>query len=67
VLRRQAEQFGMLGSPVYARLAERLADDPSPALPIVGDDTSWDLGSVSSPPCTCLVRAALRPARPPAA
>ncbi len=30
-LRRQAGQFAALGSPVYARLAERLALDPSPA------------------------------------
>jgi hypothetical protein len=34
----------MLGSPVYGRLAERLAADPGAAQPIVGDDVSWDLG-----------------------
>lgn len=43
-LRRQAGQFAALGSPVYARLAERLALDPSPAAPILGDDASWDIG-----------------------
>ena len=31
VFRRQAEHFEALGSPVYARLAERLAGDPEPA------------------------------------
>ncbi len=44
MFRKQAEHFGLLGSPVYARLAARLADDPAPAHPIVGDDLSWDLG-----------------------
>jgi hypothetical protein len=43
VFRRQAEHFAALGSPVYARLAARLADDPAPLLPIVGDDERWDL------------------------
>jgi hypothetical protein len=43
VFRRQAEHFEALGSPVYARLAGRLADDPTPAAPIVGDDLSWDV------------------------
>lgn len=43
-LRRQAGQFAALGSPVYARLAERLALDPSPADAILGDDASWDIG-----------------------
>ena len=31
VFRRQAEHFAMLGSPVYGRLAGRLAEDPRPA------------------------------------
>jgi hypothetical protein len=44
VFRNQAEHFALLGSPVYARLAMQLADDPAPARPIVGDDPSWDLG-----------------------
>lgn len=44
MFRTQAEHFALLGSPVYARLAAQLADDPAPASPIVGDDTSWDLG-----------------------
>lgn len=43
MFRDQAEHFALLGSPVYARLAMRLADDPTPARPIVGADTSWDL------------------------
>ncbi len=43
MLRRQSEHFGLLGSPLYARLATRLADDLSPAAPVIGDDTSWDL------------------------
>jgi hypothetical protein len=43
VFRRQAEHFAALGSPVYARLAECLARDPAPLLPIVGDDERWDL------------------------
>ena len=34
----------MLGSPVYGRLAGRLAEDPRPARAILGDDASWDLG-----------------------
>ena len=34
----------MLGSPVYGRLAGRLAEDPRPAGAILGDDASWDLG-----------------------
>jgi hypothetical protein len=34
----------MLGSPVYGRLAGMLAEDPSPARRILGDDASWDLG-----------------------
>jgi hypothetical protein len=42
VLRRQAEQFEMLGAPVYARLAGRLALDPSPVEPILAGDESWD-------------------------
>jgi hypothetical protein len=42
VFRRQAGHFGALGSPVYARLAERLARDPSPVEPILGDDDAWD-------------------------
>ncbi len=44
MFRDQAAHFALLGSPVYARLAEQLADDPAPVRPIVGDDTSWDLG-----------------------
>lgn len=44
MLRRQAGHFGLLGSPLYERLALRLVDDPSPAVAVVGDDTSWDLG-----------------------
>ena len=34
----------LLGSPVYARLAGQLAEDPAPAWPVIGDDGSWDLG-----------------------
>ncbi len=34
----------MLGSPVYGRLAGLLADNPSSARHILGDDASWDLG-----------------------
>lgn len=34
----------MLGSPVYGRLAGRLAEDPGPARAILGDGASWDLG-----------------------
>lgn len=33
----------MLGSPVYARLAERLGRDSAPVDAIVGDDRRWDL------------------------
>lgn len=44
MLRRQAEHFALLGSPVYARLAAQLAEDTTPARRIVGDDVSWDLG-----------------------
>jgi len=62
VLRRQAEQFGALGSPVYARLAERLADDLSPALPIVGEDTSWDLALRLFGAVHWLVQAGVAPA-----
>jgi hypothetical protein len=36
--------FELLGSPVYARLAGQLAEDPRPALPIIGEGASWDLG-----------------------
>lgn len=43
-LRRQAGDFAALGAPVYARLAERLALDPSQAEAILGDDASWDIG-----------------------
>lgn len=32
----------MLGSPVYARLAGRLAEDPSPVEPVLDGDGSWD-------------------------
>jgi hypothetical protein len=41
---RQSEHFELLGSPVYARLAGRLAEDPRPAGAILGEDASWDLG-----------------------
>jgi hypothetical protein len=44
VFRRQAGHFALLGSPVYGRLADLLADDPAPARPIIGDDVSWDIG-----------------------
>jgi hypothetical protein len=44
VFRRQAVHFTMLGSPVYGRLAGRLAEDPRPAGAILGDGASWDLG-----------------------
>ena len=44
VFSRQSEHFELLGSPVYARLAGRLAEDPRPASAILGDDASWDLG-----------------------
>lgn len=43
MFRRQAEHFILLGSPVYGRLAARLAEDPRPARPIVGEDASWDV------------------------
>ena len=43
VFRRQAEHFEALGSPIYARLAVRLADDPRPVRPIVGSDERWDV------------------------
>ena len=43
IFRRQAEHFEALGSPVYARLARRLADDPGPVRPIVRDDHRWDV------------------------
>jgi hypothetical protein len=42
VFRRQAGHFEALGSPVYARLAERLALEPAPARDVLGDDESWD-------------------------
>ena len=44
VFRRQSQHFEQLGSPVYARLAGQLAEDPRPAGAILGDDASWDLG-----------------------
>ncbi len=44
MFRRQSQHFEQLGSPVYARLAGRLAEDPRPAGAILGDDASWDLG-----------------------
>jgi hypothetical protein len=34
--------FEALGSPVYARLAEHLADDPELVSSLVGDDEGWD-------------------------
>ena len=43
IFRGQAEHFEALGSPVYARLAERLADDPTPARSVVGSDERWDV------------------------
>jgi hypothetical protein len=43
IFRGQAEHFEALGSPVYARLAERLADDPAPARRVVGSDERWDV------------------------
>jgi hypothetical protein len=43
VFRRQAQHFAQLGSPVYARLAEQLANDPASAALVIRDDTSWDL------------------------
>ena len=39
----QAEHFEALGSPLYARLSEHLADDPAPARSLVGDDERWDV------------------------
>jgi hypothetical protein len=42
VFRRQAGHFEALGSPVYARLAERLALEPAAARDVLGDDASWD-------------------------
>ena len=44
MFRRQAGHFAMLGSPIYARLAAHLADDPGSARAIIGGDASWDLG-----------------------
>ena len=44
--RRQAEHFEALGSPVYARLAERLADDPVPG-------PSRSSGTTSAGTCRC--------------
>jgi hypothetical protein len=44
IFRRQAAHFTLLGSPVYARLAGRLAEDPRPARAVLGDGASWDLG-----------------------
>jgi hypothetical protein len=44
VFRRQAEHFALLGSPVYARLARVLADDPAPAQAVLGEDATWDAG-----------------------
>lgn len=43
-LRRQAVQFEALGSPLYARFARRLADDPTTASAVLRDDTAWDIG-----------------------
>jgi hypothetical protein len=43
IFRGQAEHFEALGSPVYARLAERLADDPAPAGRVGGGDERWDV------------------------
>ncbi len=43
-LRHQATQFEALGSPVYARLAERLALDTSPVTAILDGDDRWDIG-----------------------
>ncbi len=34
----------MLGAPIYSGLAALLAEDPTPATAILGDDASWDLG-----------------------
>jgi hypothetical protein len=42
-LRRQALQFEALGSPLYARLARRLADDPTAASAVLAADVSWDI------------------------
>lgn len=43
-LRRQAVQFEALGSPLYARLARRLADEPVLASAVLGAEASWDIG-----------------------
>ncbi len=40
MFRRQAEHFALLGSPVYAELAGRLAEDPAPLAPILQGETS---------------------------
>jgi hypothetical protein len=40
--RRQAESFEALGSPVYARLAERLARQPKLAERLFDGDVNWD-------------------------
>ena len=37
----------MLGAPAYARLAERLARDPTPVEPILEGDESWDVGAAA--------------------
>jgi hypothetical protein len=44
VLRRQAEYFAMLGSPIYAELAGWLADHPARARAILDEEASWDAG-----------------------
>lgn len=61
MFRRQAEHFGLLGSPVYARLAGRLADDPEPARPILAEDASWDIGLRLFGAVHWLVQAGLAP------
>ncbi len=43
MFRNQAERFALLGSPVYARLAAQLAEDPAPLAPILRGDTSLDV------------------------
>jgi hypothetical protein len=43
-LRAQAGHFETLGSPVYARLAEQLALDPSPVEAVLAGDIGWDIG-----------------------
>ena len=40
MFRRQAEHFAQLGSPVYAELAGRLAEDPAPLAPILQGERS---------------------------